>query len=119
MSIKVETSDVSVAKPAQLALMNSSGANVEVFVFMGSGFSRRHAFDFEQSLVTFPVPKVLTGRQRCMVVVQVSKSQLNRMYSVAVSINGEFVALADGNLDDDLTDDSGSGLFFVTFGGEP
>jgi hypothetical protein len=118
MSIKVETNDVSVAAPAQIDLLNSSGANVEVFVFIGTSFSKRHAFDFDQSLVTFQTPKSLTGRQRAMVVVQATKSQLNRMYSLAVSINGEFVAIADGNLDDDKSEDSGSGLFFVTIGGE-
>ena len=118
MSIKVETSDASVESPAQLELMNSSGANVEVFVFIGATFSKRHAFDVNQSLVTFSVPKSLTGRQRAMVVVQVTKSQLNRMYSVTVSLNGQFVALADGNLEDGLTDDSGSGPFSVTIGGE-
>ena len=118
MGIKIETSDASVASPAQLELMNDSGANVEVFVFIGAAFSKRHAFDVNQSLVTFPLPKSMTGKQQAMVVVQVTKSQLNRMYSLAVSLNGQFVALADGNLEDGLPDDSGSAPFSVTIGGE-
>lgn len=118
MGIKVETSDATVSSPVQLELMNDSGANVEVFVFIGAAFSKRHAFDVNQSLVTFPLPKSMAGRQQAMVVVQVTKSQLNRMYSVTVGLNGQFVALADGNLEDGLTDDSGSAAFTVTIGGE-
>ena len=114
MTIKVETHDASVERPAQVEILNNSGANVEVFVFIGTEFSERHAFEFKQNFVTFPIPASLKGSQRAMVVVQVSKSKLNRMYSVAVSLNGQFVALAEGDLEDGVTDDSGSGLFSVS-----
>jgi len=114
MTINVETHDAKVGSPAQVEILNNSGANVEVFVLIGREFSVRHAFEFKSNFVSFPVPTSVSGSQRAMVVVQVTKSKLNRMYSVAVSMNGQFVALAEGDLATGLSDDSGSGLFSVT-----
>lgn len=115
MTIAVETRDVSLAGPVVLELINHSGANVEVFVFIGERFDARHAFDFKRSVVTLPVSGLAAGAQPGMVVVRAAKN-LNRMYSVIVGLNGEIVAVADGNIETDDGRDSGVGNFTVTVG---
>ena len=116
MSISVETQDASVIEPVQLELINSSGANVEVFVFIGDLPAVRHAFDFKQSTVTKPLPGLAPGVHATTVIVRAIKN-LNRMYSVIVSINGGIVAVADGDIPADRGNDSGTGDFTLTVGG--
>lgn len=116
MSIEVETRDASVVEPVVLELVNRSGANVEVFVFIGSRFDAGHAFDFKQSSVAIPVSGLLAGAQLGVVMVRAEKN-LNRMYSVFAMLNGEIVAVADGNIDTEDGNDSGVGSFTVTVGG--
>jgi hypothetical protein len=116
MGITVETHDASVVEPAQLELINSSGANVEVFVFIADRPAVRHAFDFSEDTVTKPLPGLARGVHPTTVIVRAMKN-LNRMYSVIVGINGEIVAVADGNIPAERGNDSGSGDFTLTVAG--
>jgi hypothetical protein len=116
MSIAIETRDTSVTNPMMLELVNHSGANVEVFVFIGSRFDASHAFDFEQSAVEIPVTGLSAGPQLGVIMVRAEKN-LNRMYSVLAMLNGEIVALADGNIETEDGKDSGVDTFTVTVGG--
>ncbi len=116
VSISIETQDASVTKPVNLELISVSGANVEVFVFIGDLPAVRHAFDFNQSTVTKALPALAPGVHATTVIVRALKN-LNRMYSVIVGINGEIVAVADGDIPSDSNRDSGSADFTLTVGG--
>jgi hypothetical protein len=116
MSIAIETRDAAVMTPARLELISVSGANVEVFVFIGDLPALRHAFVFDQSSVTKALPALTAGVHAATVVVRALKN-LNRMYSLIVGINGETVAVADGDIAADRNSDSGTADFTLTVGG--
>lgn len=118
MSIEIETRDASVMEPVMLELVNHSGANVEVFFFVGGRFDTSHAFDFEQSSVAIPVTGLSAGPQLGVLMVRAERN-LNRMYSVLAMLNGEIVALAEGNIETEDGTDSGVDTFTVTVGAAP
>lgn len=116
MSIEVETQDAAVQEPVVLEVVNRSGANVEVFIFLGSKFDASHAFDAKEKSFSVPVAGLTPGAHLGAVMVRAEKN-LNRMYSVFAMLNGEIVAAADGNIPSDTDRDSGVGTFTLTVGG--
>ena len=116
--MEVETQNASVTAPVQLQLINSSGANVEVFLFDGAKPLARHAFKFGDPPFAMMLSGLTSGSHQITVFVLAIKN-LNRMYSLLVSFNHEVVAVVDGDVPTDADSESGSGQLALTVQGAP
>lgn len=111
--MEIVKNDATVSRPAELEIVSSSGANVEVFVLDGEALLAHHAFKFGSGSFVLPLPGLAAG-PHAITVFMLALKNLNRMYSVLVSFNHELVAVADGDIPAGEVSDSGSAALTLT-----
>ena len=115
MAIAVATTNVSTSAPVAAEMTDASGADVELFLFVGDLPPIHQAFSVTTGTASVPLDLPL-GKHKCALVVTAfrHKNNMNRMYKVQVNVNGSLVAKAKGNIPASRTNDTGSGDFTIT-----
>jgi hypothetical protein len=116
MTITIQAHDIVAQLPISVAMTDSSGSHVELILLIGTLEPIRHAFAFTEGTITIPLPDLKPGKYKCTFVVQAFKTKAtpNRMYNVALDINGSSVARCKGNIPQDRSNDFGFADFELT-----
>ena len=116
MTITVNAHDIVAQRPIEVSMTDSSGSHVELILLIGMLPPIRHAFAFTEGTITVPLPDLKPGIYKCTFVVQALKTKAtpNRMYNVALDVNGHSIARCQGEIPSDRNNDFGFGDFKLT-----
>jgi hypothetical protein len=116
MVIAVTTKNPSVKLPVQFEMQDRSGAHIELTAAIHNLPPVSHAFAFNEGEVITQIDGITKpGTYKCIFIVQAFKHKaLNRMYDVALTVNGKPAAAAIGTIPSSRTNDVGFGDFTLT-----
>lgn len=114
MTITVTATNLSVARPIKLSLIDNSGAHVILTVAIEGRPPISHVFDFDTGDVNVPLD-IAPGKYSCALVVQAFKhGALNGMYDCELQLNRKQAGKAKGSIQPPDPADVGFGQFTLT-----
>jgi hypothetical protein len=116
MAIDITVQNAIVGTTKEVALVDRSGAHVELTLLIGNEPPIHHAFAFSQGNVAVQLPNLKVGNHKCTLVVQAYKHKLsvNRSYDIRCQVGQTAVATAVGNIPTGRNNDVGVGDFVLT-----